>query len=353
MNTNITISSNTVPHRNTDNGKIRLFWVDGLKCLLAFLVFFTHMSVLLSIDLGKYEQIFYGISGKYAVAVFAVILGFFANNSTSSNSDLSVKILRRYFHFVFPLLMVTSATSIIYVLSRIEEINVWGALKHILKESFLLGENSYCPQAWCLTDFFIASLIIYVFSGKRYRNAIWVLIFLLLTLGGKIWIAVCLLGALLKEIHVFTDKELPFRKTGFLFSLLKISLIAFSFTIIRYPENSITYLFDGISATLMLWVCLNSSVLKRLLSANILSACGKISFEFFMVHIEAYYITIFVLDALFTNTIPYDIQILITVIVTLCISVVLAYSLSLLTKRFNKLMIACKNQLQQVGNHEH
>ncbi len=333
-------SSEKTSQENDISGKGRLIWIDGIKFLLAFLVFFTHMSAMLSIDLGVFGQVFYGFTGKYAVAGFSVILGFFANKTAKSNSDLSIRILRRYVQFVFPLLIVTGMTSIIYALLNIERNSILIALNRILTESFLVGENSYCPQAWCIKDFFIASLIIYVLSGKRYRNVIWVLLFIILTLAGKVWIAVCLLGAILKEIHVSTNKKLPFEKYGVLFSLLKVSLIAFSFMIIRFPENLITYLFNGISAALLLWICLNSSVLKRILSVRILSAGGKISFEFFLVHIGVYNVTKFVMDLFLSDSVSHNILVWIIVLASFCISAGLAYMLSLLTKRINKMMIS-------------
>ena len=121
--------------------KERISWVDGLRTWLAFCVFFIHMCSEYSLKWGILDQILYGFTGKYAVAFFAIMLGFFAHKPDNNASDLSSKIIRRYIQFSMPLFLVTSFTFVIYYLLNIEKTGVYDAIIQIIKERGVIGRS--------------------------------------------------------------------------------------------------------------------------------------------------------------------------------------------------------------------
>lgn len=321
---------------NTVNGEDRLLWADGLRTWLALSVFFLHVCTEFSVKWGILDQILYGFTGKYAVAFFAIMLGFFAHRPGSTSSDLSVKILRRYIQFSLPLLFVTGTSAIIYVALKINGTDAFDAAIQVAKESFLFGTNVYCEQAWCIRDFFIASIIVYVLTNKQNRCMLFALLYTVLTLIGETWVAICLLGALIKEAYIFVENTKVIGRHKILFTVIKILSLLFSFLIIRFEESDLTYLYNGISAAIVFWVLLNSSILKKVFSIIILTACSKYSFELFLVHLTVCYILRPLIMYSLQNVIPHNVLVWISILVIFIVSAVLSVLLSLVTKKISK-----------------
>lgn len=275
----------------------RMYWIDSIKLLAISWIFFTHFcvsardSLEITFDWGKYGSwLLYGITGKYAVAFFCVILGYFASKSKAQFS--SDRVLNRYFQFCIPLLIVSSLQ---YLFFFIEHSVSLREIILIPRMCFLFQSSKLCSPAWCMPFFFTASIIIYLLNSKKHRILIMSFLAVLFLATDLIWISICLFGAL---IHYAA--QLPFviraleklNKHMILFSAIKILLLVFSYLIIRFPENNTTYILDGISASVVFIVCLNSEIIQKVLSlSSMFCKAGRYSFEIFLLHTFVYLAT--------------------------------------------------------------
>ena len=286
--------------------------------------------------------ILFGITGKFAVAIFAVLTGFFANKPSKTNSDTAVKIIRRYIHFAIPLFIVSAVNAIICAIRFAGEKDTYNMIQEVLVGSLLFDENNYCAQAWCLGDFFHCKHYHICFGKQKNRCLIWALVIAVLLAADRIWLAICLLGALVREADTYINDSQMLRKRPKLFSVLKVILLVISFVIIRFDECSLTYILDGISASMIMLICLNSSILQHILSVKFLSTGGKISYEFFLIHVMVYSTNPFLIHLL-ENKVSYVTIVWIAIPTAFIITAVLAYLLSLLITTATK--VAHKNNI--------
>lgn len=280
---------------NTDSKKERLLWVDSIKAIAVIWIFFTHYLVYSDKSLPLLSEVLYGVTGKYAVAFFAVFVGFFASKIPKSGDNVLKRIFNRYLQFSVPLLIVTSISFVIYRLINECTLSGFAVLKEICKESFIFQSGELCPQAWCIIDFFIASVTIYITAKLKYRVFIWTALSVIFGFIGYVWVSVCLFGAILYEICERLPKKEKNKNEKIMFGIVKLFLFVFAVVIIRFPESIITYLLDGISAAIIVFVCLKTPRIQKILSFKPLSKTGAFSFELFLVHVVIYVLTDYVL----------------------------------------------------------
>ena len=276
--------------------KKREAWIDVLKGLALIWIFFVHYTneymkpIIDKIYYGKLSFIMKGFSGKFAVALFAVILGYLAAKKAEKIVSVSNYILKRYLQFAIPLLVVSTVTAIgLYAVAGIGTFKE--QLVTILKESLLFSGNSLCPPAWCLVNFLQASVIIVVTANKKYTTYIQLLCVLVFYLcsGLFVWTACCIVGALLFRLqkYVLQNNEQKIVKL-ILNPIFKVILIALSILVIQRDEGPTTFLLDSFACCAVVFVILGSDSLKKILSIKPLAAFGRVSMEFFLIHVAAY-----------------------------------------------------------------
>lgn len=252
--------------------KNRILWIDGIRALAALWIFYTHYEADCGFNSEIVNAIFYGISGKFMVAVLCVLLGYFASKELTKSKTVAQKILNRYLQFAIPLLFITTLQVLINFLVNGIPINI-DVIKQIGYESLLFRTGDLCSQAWCISDFFIATILIYITSNKKHSLVIYTAWFVLLCVLGKVWIAICFLGAFVRLFSVWFDKnrdKIFKNKRRMILQIIKIVMLCVSLLIIRFPECNKTFLLGGISASMILIVCLNSVILQKILSFGIL-----------------------------------------------------------------------------------
>lgn len=288
--------------------KNRMLWIDSLKAIAVSWIFLTHFIQSSFLNWGINfswgtigSKILYGISGKYAVSFFCVFLGYLA--AQSKNKSIVDRIVHRYLQFCIPLLLVSSLQYVIYYFQNsVSKRDVF----LIPSISFLFESNMLCAQAWCISFFFSASVIIYLLNEKKHRILFMLFLSVLFLFYQRLWISICLFGAIIyhvSQLSFFKNFIKQMSKNKLLFSALKICLLVVAYLIIRFPENDTTYLLDGVSASIILLVCLYSPLIQKILSfPSLLHKTGFISFEIFLLHPMFYCLT----NNLIFSRIKYD-----------------------------------------------
>ena len=286
----------------TNPEKSRLLWMDGIRCF-AFLIVFTwhYFQSFFPQEIpvqGIGEFLIHGITGKAAVALFCVILGYFAADSTKKYTFSSYTV-RRYLYFMTHML-VTNLLVVVGILfftlwqPELNSIFVWSSLDlNLLWQWFfrdvLFFSYHLVPTFWCMADFFLASVIIFLVQKEYNRStysaslSIFAVLFVTLCLSmSGTWIAICLLGAVL---WILNDLDLPLLKKRRVLLLLTVVM----FFLYRLPNYSAErysdYLLWGMSGFLFLVICFRVTIVKRILSIPFFAYLGKYSFELYLCHV--------------------------------------------------------------------
>lgn len=287
----------------------RTKWIDSCRFLAIFVIMLTHYLAKFCPDsLSLWEEgisslFLYGLTGKFSVAFFFVLLGYFASKPIVFNSSSFVSyIVQRYLQFAFYIFI----TSCIYVVSsygvtwlfHTPDNNVFRILSdgfkyniiYILRDS-LMFEDNYNPTLWCMQQLFAASFLCKCFAflpqalKPVYRLAsAFAIIFALMLINSSynVWICASVLGYVLRVTLEVQDKRgIEHCSHTLLFLLFTTVLVLIK---IRMPESVLQYSMQSFAAFLLIYINFNFSPLKAILSRSPLPWLGGISMGLFVVH---------------------------------------------------------------------
>ena len=286
----------------------RVAWIDSCRFFAIFVIMFTHLLAALRPDaLLLWETppgrwFLGGLTGKFSVAVFFVLLGYFASKPRPfSWRELGRYCLHRYVQFAF-FVLVTCLVTIVgsygvtwlfhtpYGLTlRVISDGFRYNLLYLLRDAFLF-EDTYNSTLWCLQQLFLASLLCRLLAclpeGLRpvWRFTVGVLVIVLLLLIDSaycVWIAAAVLGYLLRVILPLFDARPALRRP---LPLLLLFLLAVACIKAPLAESPLLYALEGLGAFLLLLVQFYLPTWQRLLSAAPLPWLGGISMGLFVVH---------------------------------------------------------------------
>lgn len=222
--------------------------------------------------------IFYGITGKYAVAMMCVISGFLvAKKFYRKAVDFGKFIFNRYLRLMLPIFI----TCTIYVIIKIIQGNHI-SLSEYLNGVLWLGNNGINEHLGYILDFFLGNVFIailtYLFSNKKYFPLLYIPLIILLYYMEKIWILSTVIGGLTYHLCEYI-KEKKLYKYWYLLIIIPIV-----WYLPRGEENYKIYLRDTIacSAIVITLYCLPK--LQKLLNWNKLKSIKKISYSLFVTH---------------------------------------------------------------------
>ena len=257
-------------------------YIDTIKALAIFVVFLTHF-----IDEFHPEYfslwktlptaiLLKGVSGKFGVCVFSVILGYFAFKTKETN--IAKYAVKRYVYFLVCGLFINSVYA---VFSRFGLFSDPISTYKVLKTSVLLGSDIF-PTFWCIRPFMYASLITAI--NKKLRSfptniAIIIVEIALLVYVGQLWVAICLIGNVVAIVE-----HSDYYKKVFSNRSIRISVYLISFIAIKFAN----YLLDGISAALVLLALGCSPVLSEYLRNRLLASIGKNTMAIYLTHVIIY-----------------------------------------------------------------
>ena len=290
----------------------RVKWVDSVRFLAIFLIMTTHYlaaffpSALSLWEPGPFFWLFGGITGKLSVAVFCVLLGYYAGRPKPfSFSGFGLYAVRRYFQLAFfaflaTLLFLLGGYAVTWLFHTPDEA-VFRILSdgprynliYLLRDAFLL-EDHYIDTLWCMRDLMLASVVCRLFGylpehirpGVRAVLAC-VLIALLLAVNAAffIWACVGLMGCLVR-LAVDAARTRP-QLTA---PVPRFFLFAVSLVLLKIPlsEGPLLYFLEGIIGFLWVFLIFCTDGAQRLLSRPPLPQLGKLSLGLFVIHTPVY-----------------------------------------------------------------
>ncbi len=266
------------------NNKTRIRYLDTLKLLAILIVFVTHFINRFNED---YFQLWHkaptmwvlnGVTGKLGVAIFAVILGYFAYKSREPN--VTKYVIKRYIYFLLCALFINS------VYAAFGNAGVFDdafSAKEVIITSLTLGAGIF-RTFWCIRPFFIASIISKL-NGMAKAGPFTVLVEMLIMfqIMDDVWVSICLMGNLV-AIAMSNEKFMSVFKHVWVRWPVYLAV----FSLIKRPESWQTYLIDGICASLMILALSESRYIRKVLDWEPLAAQGKNTMAMYLVHVVVY-----------------------------------------------------------------
>ena len=261
----------------------RIKWLDTVKFFLVVRIYSTHFRF--SFPKGRYVYGIImklltangGISGKFCVQMFAVILGYFATLAGERKQEQYIT--KRYLYFFTCILLINS---VYYCFSLIGYIKTDIALSSVLFNAFSLAGGIY-SAAWFFIHFFLGSIICYL-NGRGQVNLLeCILEIIAFIFLGNVWVAACIMGSCLFNI---TKEEPIINRINKWY--LQLALIIICWLILPRKESVTAYIIDSIISLFLLVTCFSSNIIKRVLSVNWLSRLGQYSMEIFLIHTLVY-----------------------------------------------------------------
>jgi hypothetical protein len=221
-----------------------------------------------------------GITGKFAVAIFGILLGYLAYlQGQKRKRTILHYALKRYIYFLICALIVNF---IYYALGNLNILSEQYSLYQVLRASLLL-DSSIFGAFWCMQAFLFSSVISYMlgYYSAGLTSALMVVAFLLPI--GKLWISICLFGAVIAVLLRDENCQKLFGNK-FLQWLLFIAL----FVAIQRDESQLTYLIDGLFGCVMLILITYNQGFKKLFSLRLISSFGSTSMMLYIIHVPVY-----------------------------------------------------------------
>ena len=262
----------------------RIRYIDTLKLLAIFVVFATHFINRFN---DSYFELWHkaptswmlnGVTGKLGVAVFAVILGYFAYKSREQN--VAKYILKRYIYFVLCAFFI----NIIYM--AFGELGLFDdrfTVKEVIFNSLTLGAGIF-RTFWCIRPFFIASLISKL-NGKAQAGPLVIAVEMLIIfqLTGDVWVPICLMGNM-AAVLMSSDRFMSLFK----YIWVRCAVYLAVFFLVKRPESNTAYVIDGICAVLLILTLKESHHIRKVLNWEPLASQGKNTMAMYLIHVVIY-----------------------------------------------------------------
>ena len=153
---------------------------------------------------GPSHYILQGMSGKFGVIVFCVVLGYFAAKSGGKKGSLAKYTLNRYIQFALMGVFVNTLYLTVDLFNVFPNKSI--TVAQVIRSGLLLSDDIF-PAFWCMKLFLLGGVICY--ANKKYEvpAAVCLMEILGFLLSGKylyydgIWIAFILMGSLMDEIN--------------------------------------------------------------------------------------------------------------------------------------------------------
>lgn len=347
-------------------------WIDSVRFIAILVVFCTHFIAAFHAEASKFWHsgvtgvILCGITGKFAVAMFAVILGYFAAFTAEKKGFcLESYICKRYIRFLAAISFTIIITELLVGTFSLADISNGvhlikdnffvsksvSSILVILRECFLFGDSIF-PLFWCMNSFFYASVIIAIvfsvlkydcwetkvsFSEKLKIPAVLITVIIITSFSGYIWIGIGCMGGL---VYWF-NKNVDCSGKAVLAGCAAIFII-YKFIAWNYPENNMVYAIQGIVCSLIfcaLWKCRKA---KEFLNNKSLSKGGEFSFYIYTSHILIMYTWGYYIMDYLLGICSFKLAFVLTFISTVMIVLIVSWLLFILIEKKIVKILFCK-----------
>ena len=203
--------------------KKQLEFLNTLRFLFVILIVFTHFNYQCFshyfseniLERFCYHNtswlywLFFGVTGKYAVAMMCIISGFLvAKKFFRKAVDFGKFIFNRYLRLMLPIFI----TCTIYVIIRKIQGN-YIALSTYLNGVLWLGNGTINDHLGYILDFFLGNVFIalltYLFSNRKYFPLLYIPVMILLYYMEKTWILSTVIGGFTYHLcEIIKEKKL-------------------------------------------------------------------------------------------------------------------------------------------------
>ena len=312
--------------------KKRKSYLDAVKLFAIFIVFATHFiaayrdSLFMLWDVMPYALFLKGISGKFGVVIFSVILGYFAYRSSEKN--IVKYTIKRYLYFLICALFINS------LYACVGHLGIYSdpvSVRQVLITSVKLGDDIF-PTFWCIIPFLLGSVLSRINGLVNDRTGTGVILPLIeiavLVWLDQQWVAICLMGNIAALIESNEKLMKPFLKRA-----VRILIYLIAFFAIKQPSADIRYLVDGVAVLLVIPALSGSSVLTKVLDCRALASPGKNTMAIYLIHVVIYHIIgDRVIDASASPS-----SFLLSFVVSWAVIVLLSYPVNALLNRLSKI----------------
>lgn len=352
----------------------RLYWVDGLKGIACLLIFTHHFLLAFypasyyginSVSHFKYDTWFatspisFIVNGNFLVHLFCILSGLLISYNLIKNFNIdrvSNSLLKRYFHFSIPILIVGLVVYIMlkfHLFTNISTSLLTGSswlssyytnilsLKQILISALIntlfVGDDMISTAFWMMSYIFYGTFLTYILNfisfHKNRKILYFYIILLVILIFLNSYMACFVIGYLLAYGMIKIKNKLGSKIDSF----IGIVFLILGFFFGGYPSGVIPtniysllpnniFLFHLIGATFVIIGVYFLNPLKRIFSTRIFKSLGKISFSIYLIHIPllfSFSTTLF--SFLFYKNGRYQLDSAITYFASICMLLVIAF----------------------------
>lgn len=259
-------------------GRNRVY--DSLKWYAAFLIFTTHfLSEYAPGALhGLWDElpsriILYGVTGKFAAALFGVILGYFAYRSGRDRANQSIAnyAAKRYIYFFVCGLFI----DLVYTIyNGINDGFSAFSFVYALKEALFINSNIY-ETFWCMKDFLVASVLCFVMGRAKSDLRANAIIVILLCISHP-WVGICMMGTMIDDLLEHSQ----FLKKPCCQAVMFIAI----FILIKRKESTTAYIIQGIVSLILILLANTNALVNKILNNKLTAAGGQFCMAIFLIH---------------------------------------------------------------------
>ena len=294
---------------------MRLNYIDSLKGIGAFIVFFCHFNGLFNmVSIPKWLQIF--SNGEFAVVMFLMLSGFSISLSLERNNTIDKirsTILSRYMRFAIPMAFVTVVSYFIYLCGGYYNNAValfenqgfgCGIFEDVSLANFIfslifspMGYDSLNTPVWMMKYIFEGTFVIIILnlgvSKLKFVKQIAVLLFAsFLLLLESIYLSDVIAGMIIfkiwnkyKDTDVFSNGYYKYARIVILFVFIcSAYLIGDLYTRKDGEIGIFPSLMLMLANIMMIISVLFSCLLQKILNIRCFNILGSVSFEFYLLH---------------------------------------------------------------------
>lgn len=269
--------------------KDRIRWIESLRAVAMLMVVIPHFIAMFCPSVFNlwhtHSWLLNGITGKHGVAIFCVLIGYFS--SQKKHAGLPTYVVRRYLQFAINIFIVLLPFSIVFsIVSKASQVDLLKGIADSMIETVLF-QSGLNPTLWCVKEMFFGSLICYVLGNycemeNKWKELVYDLAIGVFLYFFNVWIAICVLGAALR---VFSSIEICDRRKLLLCVLFIVAIPL----LYRHAESRKTYMMQGVSSSLFMYICICVSSYKfkfnkKHFHLRILPFMGNVSFYMFLWH---------------------------------------------------------------------
>lgn len=319
----------------------RVAYFDNLKFWAILVVSLQHFIGQFNVGYSSFwytpptSWFLMGITGKMAVALFAVIAGYFSTRSGRAEKPAGKYIMARYLYFFLcglfinvvyaAAIRVGALTSDTYVWAIPETVSVG----QIMEQSMRLRDGIY-SCIWFLKDFFWGSVFCFA-CGYMKIPGVGILLLIAALRFNNLWMAIYLMGGIVVWLESCPCVCRALEKWW-----LRAALLLAAFFAIQRQESDTTFFIDGIFSVILILALQHSTWLRRILSLKWVARIGRNSMAILLIHPSLY---VFLGPGCFAclAALPYRYAFLLTWAICFAVVVALSFPLTAALDRGSRL----------------